>query len=74
MKSIWLFKSHMLFTIILLIKNCGMLDLQLQSTLIISKSNGPSETLGDIRTSTYQIFRIEEIQIEQPNFTNKYVI
>ena len=33
---------------------------QLQSTLVISKSKGPSETLRDIRTSTYQIYRIEE--------------
>ena len=31
-----------------------------QSTLVISKSKGPSETLQDIRTSTYQICRIEE--------------
>ena len=31
-----------------------------QSTLVISKSKGPSETLWDIRTSTYQICRIEE--------------
>ena len=64
MKSIWLFKSHMLFTIILLIKNCGMLDLQLLSTLVISKSKGLSETLRDILTSTYQICRIEEIQMD----------
>ena len=33
---------------------------QLQSTLAISKLKGPSETLRDIRTSTYQICRIEE--------------
>ena len=32
----------------------------LQSTLIISKSKEPSETLRDIRTSTSQIWRIEE--------------
>ena len=31
-----------------------------QSTLVISKSKGPSETLRDIRTSTYQMCRIEE--------------
>ena len=37
------------------------LDLNIiQSTLVISKLKGPSETLPDIRTSTYQIFRIEE--------------
>ena len=32
----------------------------IQSTLVISKSKGPSETLRYIRTSTYQICRIEE--------------
>ena len=31
-----------------------------QSTLVISKSKGPSETLPDIRTSTYQICRTEK--------------
>ena len=31
-----------------------------QWTLVISKSKGPSGTLRDIRTSTYQIWRIEE--------------
>ena len=34
--------------------------LRVQSTLVISKSKGPSETLRDIRTSTHQICRIEE--------------
>ena len=29
--------------------------MNIQSTLIILKSTGPSETLRDIRTSTYQI-------------------
>ena len=33
---------------------------EIQSTLVISKSKTPSETLPDIRTSTYQILRIEE--------------
>ena len=37
-----------------------------QSTLVISKSKGPSETVRDIRTSTYQICSIEEKQFEQP--------
>ena len=46
----------------------------IQSTLVISKSKGPAETLGDIRTSTYQMCRIEEIPNEQPNFTNEHVI
>ena len=35
-------------------------NLRIQSTLVISKSKGPSETLRDIRTSTYQMYRIEE--------------
>ena len=59
--------------------NCGYLkhclisdsiilnDIQL--TLVISKLKGPSETLRDIRTSTYQIFRIEEIDT---NRTTKF--
>ena len=44
----------------------------LQSTLIISNSKGPSETLWDIRTSTYQIFRIEEKIIQTTTF-NKFI-
>ena len=32
----------------------------IQSTLVISKSKGPSKTVRDIRTSTYQICSIEE--------------
>ena len=39
----------------------------LQSTLVISKLKGPSETLRDIRTSTYQVFRFEDNQISQMN-------
>ena len=34
--------------------------MKLQSTLDISKSKGPSKTVRDIRTSTYQICSIEE--------------
>ena len=34
--------------------------INIQSTLVISKSKGLSEVLPDIRTSTYQIFGIEE--------------
>ena len=34
------------------------LQANIQSTLIISNSKGPSEILRDIRTSTYQICRI----------------
>ena len=33
---------------------------EIQSTLVISKSKGPSETVRDIRTSTYQICSTEE--------------
>ena len=33
---------------------------EVQSTLVISKSKGPSEILRDIRTSTYQMCRTEE--------------
>ena len=32
----------------------------IQSTLVISKSKGPSKTVRDIRTLTYQICSIEE--------------
>ena len=34
--------------------------MKIQSTLVISKSKGPSKTVRDIRTSTYQICSIEE--------------
>ena len=43
-----------------------------QSTLVISNSKGLSETLRDIRTSTYKIFRIEEKVIRTTTF-NKYI-
>ena len=46
----------------------------MQSTLVMSRSKGPSETLRDIRTSTYQMCRIEENTNEQPIFTNDHVI
>ena len=36
------------------------LYLQIQSTLVISNSNGLTETLRDIRTSTYQSWESEE--------------
>ena len=43
------------------LKSQGKISLfYVQSTLVISKSKGPSGTLQDIRTSTYQICRIEE--------------
>ena len=45
-----------------LITGCDTVKLihYVQSTLVISKSKGPSKTLRDIRTSTYQICSIEE--------------
>ena len=48
--------------------------LEVQSTLVISNSKGLSDILRDIRTSTYQICRIEEKLIQQPYLTNLYVI
>ena len=42
------------------LSNCTSVFLYIQSTLVISKSKGPSITLRDIRTSTYQICNIEE--------------
>ena len=52
-----LFKVSEIYSLFLTFKNVGF---EIQSTLVISKSKGPSETLRDIRTSTYQIYRIEE--------------
>ena len=46
--------------------------LHVQSTLVISNSKGLSEILRDIRTSTYQICRIEEKLIRLTTF-NKYM-
>ena len=46
----------------------------IQSTLVISKSKGPSKTLRDTLFLTYQICSIEEKQLELPSFTNEYVI
>ena len=43
---------------------------EVQSTLFISKLKGPSETLRDIRTSTYKIFRIEENTNRTTKFHN----
>ena len=42
--------------------------LEIQSTLVISKLKGPSETLRDIRTLTYQIFIIEKNTNRTNNF------
>ena len=61
-----------LFSFITNIKNrqiaLSLRRINIQSTLVISKSKGPSETLRDIRTSTYQICRIEE----NTNRTSKF--
>ena len=35
-------------------------DEECKYSLVISKSKGPSDSLRDITTSTYQIFRIEK--------------
>ena len=40
-------------------------DCDLQSTLVISNSKGPTKTLRDIRTSTYQICCIKEKTIRK---------
>ena len=45
----------------------------IQSTLVISKSKGLSEILRDIRTSTYQICRIEEKKLIRLTTFNKYM-
>ena len=58
----------------MIILEINILESHVQSTLVISSLKGPSETLRDIRSSTYQIFRIEENTNRQLNFTNKYVI
>ena len=44
----------------------------IQSTLVISNSNGLSEILRDIHTSTYQIYKTEEKLIRLTTF-NKYM-
>ena len=48
------------------------LFIYLQSTLVISNSKGLSKILRDIRTSTYQICRIEKKIIRTTTF-NKYI-
>ena len=45
-----------------------------QSTLVISKLKGSSETIRDIRTSTYQIFRIGENTNGTTKFHKNHVI
>ena len=51
---------------------CCAFSLKVQSTLVISNSKGLSEILRGIRTSTYQICRIEEKIIRLTTF-NKYI-
>ena len=48
------------------------MQFSIQSTLVISNSKGLSEILRDIRTSTYQICRIEKKLIGLTTF-NKYM-
>ena len=40
---------------------------KIQSTLVISKSKGPSKILRDISTSTYQTCSIEEKKLNNQN-------
>ena len=47
---------------------------EIQSTLVISNSKRLSETLRDIRTSTYQICGNEKNNKSNSTFTNEYVI
>ena len=46
--------------IVQLLLNTAAITMKIQSTVVISNSKGLSEILRDIRTSTYQICRIEE--------------
>ena len=48
------------FMMVFMRRQSKCLPAEIQSTLVISKSKGPSETVRDIRTSTYQICSIEE--------------
>ena len=47
---------------------------KMQSTLDMSKSKGPSKTLRDIFTSTYQVCEIEENTNRTTNIPNEHVI
>ena len=51
------------------VKIQNSLSIHVQSTLVISNSKGLSEMLRDIRTSTYQICRIEEKIIRTTTFS-----
>ena len=47
---------------------CMYACMYVQSTVVISKSKGPSKTLRDIHTSTYQICSTEEKTIRTIKF------
>ena len=57
-----------------LLKIAQNMKIIIQSTLVISKSKGPSEKLRDIRTSTYQFCRIEANTHQTTKFHNEHVI
>ena len=50
----------------------AQIHIKVQSTLVVSNSKGLYEILRDIRTSTYQICRIEE-KITRTTTFNKYM-
>ena len=52
----------------------GFYPAKIQLAVLISKSKGLSETLRDIRISTYQICRIEQNTNRTTKFTNEHVI
>ena len=53
-------KDVVLKLTLLMKESVNMTIYLVQLTLVISKLKGPSETLRDFRSSTYQIFRIEK--------------
>ena len=55
-----------------MVNDNNYIHVYIQSTLVISNSKGLSEILRDIRTSTYQICRIEEKLIRLITL-NKYM-
>ena len=59
-------------TIVSLIPQIPCNNKKVQSTLVISNSKGLSEILRDIRTSKYQICRVQEKIIRLTTF-NKYI-
>ena len=65
-------KNCVLITLLIWTHGWQLSLFEVQTTLVISNSKGLSETLRDIRTSTYQIFRIEEKVIRTTTF-NKFM-